>query len=216
MPNAQVIAHEKSVKHLVDPTRLLESVARVFGETLANLYGAPVPIPGDRITAVGEEMALDLGGGLTASIIHTPGHAPHQISMILDGTRTLLTADAVGVVYPSLKVMLPTTPPPSFNLADFTDSLRTLRQTTPAELLVPHFGVRRDAEWMFDKTAERVTDWVDKVRKMSKKGMALNEISDLMEKEVGSEAGSQELELYAKVLIRTSVMGIMDFLSKSS
>jgi len=215
MPNAQVIAHERSVKHLVDPTRLLESVTQVFGEALASLYGAPEPIPAERITAVGEEMSLDLGGGLTATIIHTPGHAPHQISMILDGTGTMLTADAVGVVYPWLKVMLPTTPPPSFNPTEMIASLRTLRQTTPVELLVPHFGVQEDTEWYFDNTEERMTDWVEKVRKMSKKGMTLDAISEVLEKEVTLEAGLQDLEIYAKVLIKTSVMGIMRYLEKS-
>ena len=215
MPNAQVIAHERSVKHLVDPTRLLESVTQVFGEALASLYGAPEPIPAERITAVGEEMSLDLGGGLTATIIHTPGHAPHQISMILDGTGTMLTADAVGVVYPWLKVMLPTTPPPSFNPTEMIASLRTLRQTTPVELLVPHFGVQEDTEWYFDNTEERMTDWVEKVRKMSKKGMTLDAISEIVEKEVTLEAGLQDLEIYAKVLIKTSVMGIIGYLEKS-
>jgi glyoxylase-like metal-dependent hydrolase (beta-lactamase superfamily II) len=216
MPNAQVIAHEKSVKHLVDPTKLMESVTKVFGEALVSLYGAPEPIPAEKITAVGEEMPLDLGGGLTATIIHSPGHAPHQISMILDRTKTLFTADAVGIVYPWLKVMIPTTPPPSFNPDELIRSLRTLRQTTPMELLVPHFGVRKDTEPVFDKTAEGMNDWVEKVRKMSKKGMTLDEVSEVMEKEVESEAGIQDLEMYAKVSIRTSVMGIMHFLSKSS
>jgi len=216
MPNAQVIAHEKSVKHLVDPTRLIESVTKVFGETLASLYGAPVPIPAEKITAVGEEMSLDLGGGLTATIVHSPGHAPHQISMILDRTKTLLTADAVGVVYPWLKVMIPTTPPPSFNLTEMVASLRTLRQATPVELLVPHFGVRKDTDWYFDNTIQRATDWVEKVRSMSKKGMTPDEISEVMVQGIRSEARLQSLELYAQVLIKTSVMGIMNYIDKGS
>jgi glyoxylase-like metal-dependent hydrolase (beta-lactamase superfamily II) len=215
MPNAQVVAHEKSVKHLVDPTKLMESVTKVFGEALVALYGAPRPISAERITAVGKEASLDLGGGLTGTIIHTPGHAPHQISMVLDETKTLLTADAVGVVYPWLKVMLPTTPPPSFNLTEFLATVRTLRQTTPTELLVPHFGARKDTDWVFDRTEERVGDWVDKVGQMSRKGMTLDEISEVMEKEVESEAGVKDLEIYAKVLIRTSAMGIIHFLSKN-
>ena len=216
MPNAHVIAHERSVKHLVDPTKLIESVTKVFGETLTSLYGAPEPIPAEKITAVGQEMALDLGGGLTTTIIHTPGHAPHQISMILDGTGTMLTADAVGVVYPWLKVMIPTTPPPSFNPTEMIASLRTLRQTAPAELLVPHFGVRKDPEWYFESTAKRMTDWVEKVSTMNKKGMTLDAISEVIEKEVTAEADLQDLETYAKVLIKTSLMGIVQYLSKGS
>ena len=215
MPNAEVIAHEKSVKHLVDPTRLVESATKVFGEELIRLYGAPEPIPPERITAVGEEATLDLGSGVTATIIHSPGHAPHQISMSLDGTKAMVTADAVGIVYPSLKTLVPTTPPPSFNPGDLLARLRTLRQLTPSELLVPHFGTRKDAEWVFDNTAEKVTAWVESVRRMVKEGKSLDEAAEVMEREVVAEAGVKELEIYAKVSIRASVMGIMHYLSKN-
>lgn len=215
MPNAEVVAHEKSVKHLVDPTKLVESATKVFGEELVKLYGAPEPIPAERITAVGEEAALDLGGGVTATIVHTPGHAPHQISIALDGAKALLTADAVGIVYPWLKVLIPTTPPPSFNPTELLTSLRRLRQMTPAELLVPHFGTRKDAEWVFANTAEKVTRWVDRVGEMSKEGKSLDEVAEVMEKEVEAEAGLEDLEIYAKISIRASVMGIIHYLEKA-
>jgi glyoxylase-like metal-dependent hydrolase (beta-lactamase superfamily II) len=216
MPNAKVMAHEKSVKHLIDPTKLIESATKVFGEALVQMYGAPEPVPADRIMAVGEEASLDLGDGMTATVVHTPGHAPHQVSVNLDGTKALLTADAVGIVYPWLRVLIPTTPPPSFNPDELQASLRNLRQMTPGELLVPHFGTRKDADWVFDNTAEKVTSWVEKVRKMRNEGKSLDEASQALEKEVETEAGLDDLELYAKISIRTSVMGIMHYLEKSA
>ena len=215
MPNAEVIAHEKSVPHLVDPTRLIESATTVFGPAIMELYGSPEPIPAGRITAVGEEAHLDFGEGLTATIIHTPGHAPHQVSLLLDGTKALLTADAVGIVYPDLKTLIPTTPPPSFDLSELVRTVGALRQMDPTELLVPHFGIRKDVEWVFRNTADKVGEWVEKVRKMVKEGMDLDEISKIMEGQVAKEAGVAELSIYAKVSVRTSVMGIMHFLSRN-
>ena len=216
MPNAEVIAHERSVPHLIDPTRLIESSTRVFGEMIMGLYGTPDPISAERITAVGKEAHLDLGDGVTATLIHSPGHAPHQISVLLDGSKTLLTADAVGIVYPDMKALIPTTPPPSFDPAALVATVGALRQTAPSELLVPHFGVRKDVDWVFDRTAELVQLWVDKVKILRKKGMSLDEVSEAMEGDVMRDAGVKDLAIYAKVSVRTSVMGIIRYLEKSA
>ena len=215
MPNAEVIAHEMSVPHLVDPTKLMESATRVFGEAIIELYGRPEPIPAERITAVGEEGHLEFGEGLSATLLHTPGHAPHQVSVLLDQTKALMTADAVGIVYPDLKTLIPTTPPPSLDPKELVASVNRLRQTTPGELLAPHFGTRRDVGWVFDKTAEKVPEWVQKVREMKNKGLDIDGISDAMEKEVMGEAGVDQLQIYAKVSVRTSVMGILNYLRKN-
>jgi glyoxylase-like metal-dependent hydrolase (beta-lactamase superfamily II) len=216
MPNAEVIAHERSVPHLVDPTRLIESSTKVFGKAIMELYGTPEPIPAERITAVGKEASLDLGGGLTATLMYAPGHAPHQISMMLDDSKALLTADAVGIVYPGLKALIPTTPPPSFDPKQLVATVGSLKQTTPSELLVPHFGTRKDVEWVFDQTAELVERWVEQVRGLWKKGMSLDEASEVMEKGILEEARVQDLPIYARVSVRTSVMGIIRYLEKST
>ena len=215
MPNAEVIAHERAVPHLADPTRLIESSTMVFGREVMEMYGMPDPIPSERMTAVGKEGHLDLGDGLTATLMHAPGHAPHQISILLDRTGTLLTADAVGIVYPGLSALIPTTPPPSFNPSELVATLGGLRQTTPRELLVPHFGVRKDAGWVFDRTSELVWKWVEQVKEMRKRKANLDEVAEKMEEMVKADAGVQDIPIYAKISVRTSAMGIMRYLDKN-
>ena len=215
MPNAQVVAHERGVPHLVDPTRLIESATTVFGKEVVELYGRPDPIPADRVTGVGEEHALDLGGGVTANLIHSPGHAPHQVSVLLEREGALITADAVGIVYPDMKVLIPTTPPPSFKPEELVASVSKLRQTTPGRLLVPHFGTREDPQEVFEATAGKVRAWVDEVSKMRNEGLGLDEAAERMERKVGAEAGMTDLPIYAKVSVRSSVMGILHYLSKA-
>ena len=215
MPNAQVVAHERGVPHLVDPTRLIESSTKVFGSTIMGLYGLPDPIPKDRITAVGEEGSLDLGDGLSATLMHTPGHAPHQISVVLDRTKAMFTADAVGIVYPGMKALIPTTPPPSFNPTELVATIGTIRQTKPEELLVPHFGARADVDWVFDRTAELVQRWVEEVKRVWKQGMTLDGATEAMLSEVAEDAGTTDIPIYAQVSVRTSVMGIMHYLEKN-
>lgn len=216
MPNADVIAHERSTPHLVDPARLIESSTMVFGKAIMQLYGVPQPIPADRITSVGKEYHMDLGDGMTATLVHAPGHAPHQISVMLERTKALLTADAVGIVYPGMKALIPTTPPPSFKPDELVATVSNLRQTTPSELLVPHFGTRRDVEWVFDRTVELVRSWVEHVKGYWKNGTTLDETAERMEEVVMKDAGVRDLPVYAKVSVRTSVMGIRHYLEKNS
>ncbi len=215
MPNAEVVAHERSVPHLVDPTRLIESSTKVFGTAIMGLYGLPEPIPADRITAVGEETSLELGDGMSATMMHAPGHAPHQISILLDKPRAMLTADAVGIVYPGMKALIPTTPPPSFNPNELVATVGKIRQASPSELLLPHFGSRKDADWVFDRTAELVEQWVERVKELWKKGASLETVTEAMQGEVERDAGTAGLPIYAQVSVRTSVMGIMHYLEKN-
>ena len=215
MPNATVIAHERSVPHLADPTRLIESATKVFGEAIMGLYGSPEPVPSNRMLAVGKEMHLDLGDGMTATLIHSPGHAPHQLSMMLDGEKDLFTADAVGIVYPGMKTLIPTTPPPSFDPNQLVSTVRSLKQLGAARLLTPHFGARTDVDYVFENTAEKVTRWVKDVSDMKVRGASLDDASEAMQLRVTREGGVAELPIYAKVSIRASVMGILHYLSRN-
>ncbi|MGD1055711.1 MAG: MBL fold metallo-hydrolase [Nitrososphaerales archaeon] len=215
MPNAKVVAHERSVPHLADPTKLIESATRVFGEATMGLYGLPEPVPPDRMTPMDKELHLDLGDGLAVTLIHSPGHAPHQVSIMLDGTKSLFTADAVGIVYPGMKTLIPTTPPPSFDPNQLVSTLRSLRQLGATRLLTPHFGARADVDHVFDSTEEKVTRWVRDVGDMKGRGADVDEATEAMQLRVEREAGVSELPIYAKVSIRVSVMGIMHYLSRN-
>jgi glyoxylase-like metal-dependent hydrolase (beta-lactamase superfamily II) len=215
MPNAKLFAHEKAVPHLIDPSRLIQSSTSIFGDFIMQAYGLPQPIDGNRITAVGEEMHLDLGDGLGATIVQTPGHAPHQVSILLEKQKVLLTADAVGIVYPNLKTLIPTTPPPSFEPPKLVDSVNRLEQMGPKSLLVPHFGLREDTMRVFETTKKKVADWLSRVRAMRSKGMELDDIASTMQREIESEAGVSDLPIYAQLSVRITVMGMLNFLSRS-
>ena len=135
--------------------------------------------------------------------------------MMLDGTNNLFTADAVGIIYPGVKTLIPTTPPPSFNPNQFVSTVRSLRQLGATKLLIPHFGARTDTDYVFDSTEEKVTRWVKDVGDMKGRGASLDEAAEAMQLRVEREAGVSELPIYAKVSIRTSVMGIVHYLSKN-
>ncbi len=215
MTNAQIIAQERGVPHLIDPTRLIESATKVFGSRVMEMYGLPLPVPAERITAVGEEARLDLGDQLSANLVHSPGHAPHQLSVFIEEAKMLLTADAVGIVYPGLNTLIPTTPPPSLDPSALISTVVNLEQTDPKKLLVPHFGTRDDVDQVFDDTKAKVQQWVKEVRELKNRRLGLDEISEAMVAKVKEEARAEEVPLYARVSVRTSVMGILHYLDKN-
>jgi len=216
MPRARVIAHERAVPHLVDPTRLVESATSVFGEKLIQMYGKPLPVDKNRVTAVGEESHIDLGGA-TLTTLYAPGHAPHQISVLFEEEHLLFTADAVGMVFPSFPTLLPTTPPPSFDPSKLLHTLEKLRQTDPKMLLVPHYGVRKDVDLVIDRTKEETEQWVRDVSKLNDMRLTPEQIVDELRRKITSETGIPPggFPGYVNVPMRASVLGILGYLNRT-
>ena len=216
MPKAKVIAQERGVPHLTDPARLIQSATIVFGEEAIKLYGRPKGIPAERITPVGEEMHIDLGG-LSLTATHTPGHAPHQISVYVEEEKVLIAADAVGIVYPLFGVLIPTTPPPSLNPEELGRTADRLAQMDSRLLLAPLFGVRTDPREVLAETKKKTNEWVSYVRKMKNTGASADAIVASLKSEVSRESRVPEesFPIYADVSVRISVNGILHYLEKN-
>src|SRR5436305_13606664 len=44
-PDLEVYIHERGAGHMIDPSRLIESATRLYGEDMATLWGEMVPVP---------------------------------------------------------------------------------------------------------------------------------------------------------------------------
>src|SRR5437764_475431 len=75
-PAAPGYVHELGARHLADPTRLIDSAGRVYGDLLDSLYGRLSPTPAARIRALDDGETV---GSLTA--VHSPGHAKHHLAV---------------------------------------------------------------------------------------------------------------------------------------
>src|SRR3954447_26230989 len=60
-PNATIYVHEKGARHLADPTPLIHSAARVYGELLDSLYGRLEPTPAERLHVLGDGEEISIG-----------------------------------------------------------------------------------------------------------------------------------------------------------
>lgn len=137
-PQIRVHVHERGAPHLVDPSKLLASAARLYGDDMDRLWGevAPVPAGSIRVLHGGERMAA---GGRTFDVAYTPGHASHHVSFFDRASGVAFVGDTAGVCIKDGYV-LPPTPPPDIDLDLWQQSIARIEAWSPATLFITHFG----------------------------------------------------------------------------
>jgi glyoxylase-like metal-dependent hydrolase (beta-lactamase superfamily II) len=156
-----VVVHERGARHLIDPTRLIDSAARVYGPLLDGLYGRMLPVPEDRLVAAADGHRVDIGDGHLLTMIDSPGHAKHHHAVLDERTGTLLVGDAVGVKLPELGVLRPATPPPDFDLEQATASLRRFAELRPELVVLTHYGPVESPLETLTEAEEMLHRWVE-------------------------------------------------------
>ena len=57
LPNARLVVHPRGARHLIDPTRLVQSATGVYGAAeVARSYGTLVPVPAERVVQTHDAM----------------------------------------------------------------------------------------------------------------------------------------------------------------
>ena len=212
--NAIVGVHPKGQPHLTDPTRLVRSAGEVFVEPLIQRFGVPDPVSNNRIHIVQDHDQVSLGNGITLRSIWTPGHAPHHLSYLLEETGDLFTGDAVGAYPPAMPVLIPTTPPPSFNLERAIDSIKRLQDLSPMNLFTPHFGLLDNPGANFEKDVNTLLDWKSRLEQLVSKQVSVNEIVASVVEDVTQRAGRPPTDLpeFLRGTTRVSVLGLLTYL----
>ena len=211
---AELLVHERGVRHMVHPQRLWESTKAVLGE-LALAYGEIRPVEEERVVGLrdGDEVKI---GDLTLDVLETPGHASHHLSFFEPKGRILFTGDSAGVYVKPLGVVVPTTPPP-FRLDLALASLDKQVELRPEVICYAHFGHTEEAIKMLEGHKEQLRLWAEVV------GEHLNEPLDaILELLMSRDPNLARLGRLARegtvmraVLIR-SLMGMKAFLERKS
>ncbi|MGH2674785.1 MAG: MBL fold metallo-hydrolase [Actinomycetota bacterium] len=158
-PSATVWVHERGAPHLAEPSRLVASAGRIYGERrLLELFGPVHPIPGDRLRAVQDGDTLDLGDR-RLEVLYTPGHAGHHVAFLESRTRGVFVGDALGVFLPDVGVLRPATPPPEFDLELAVASVERIRDAHPSAILFSHFGPSPDVAELCERSIDRLRRW---------------------------------------------------------
>ena len=160
-PNATVVVHERGARHLLDPSRLIDSASRVYGPLLDSLYGRMIPVPEGRLVAAADGHRVDLGDGHVLTMVDSPGHAKHHHAVLDEQTGTLMVGDAVGVKLPDLGILRPATPPPDFDLEHAVRSLRRFAELKPEQVVLTHYGPVDNPLETLAEAEEMLNRWVE-------------------------------------------------------
>ncbi len=160
-PDAEVLVHERAVKHLVDPTRLIEGTKAAVGEMWKH-YTEPKPIDEHRIRGLADSDEIDLGD-LRLTAHEAPGHAPHQHVFETD-TGVVFTADAAGLYVHLRNEIRVTSPPPQFDVDQCLADVSMIQSLEPELLCFSHFGPRTYSEGLLDAYKRSLVEWVEAVR----------------------------------------------------
>ena len=160
-PSATVYVHGKGARHLIDPTRLVDSAARVYGDLLDSLYGRLDPTPAERIHVLEDGEEIRIGPDRVLVTVDSPGHAKHHLALHDSDSGILFAGDTVGVRLPDAGVLRPSTPPPDFDLDQALNSLRRFAGRRPSGLALAHYGLVPDPSSLLDEAQETLRRWAE-------------------------------------------------------
>lgn len=187
-PELEVYVHERGAGHLIDPSRLLESARRLYGEDMGSLWGECLPVPEAQLqTLKGGERLLN--GAF--EVAYTPGHAWHHVSYLHE--RTAFVGDVGGVRITPASFTIPPTPPPDIDLAAWHESIARLAAWRPERLAMTHFGTSEDPEAQLDELGTRLDAWAERARTQD-----LEAFTEGVREDIAREAGPEVVETYSQ------------------
>ncbi len=195
-PNARLVVHPRGVRHMIDPSRLIEGATAVYGEEEMNrLYGDVLPIDAARIVEATHDLRIDLAGR-QLHILDTPGHARHHVCFRDELTGHIFTGDAFGLSYPECDVsgrqfVYPATTPVQFDPDEMHASINLLMSFNPEAVYLTHFGQVRDVRSTAGELHRLIDAYVDIARQHKDAGKSRHELiydglADLMVREMAA------------------------------
>ena len=195
-PNARLVVHPRGVRHMIDPSKLIEGATAVYGkEEMARLYGDVQPIDPVRIVEATHDLRLALAGR-QVHILDTPGHARHHVCIRDEKTGHIFTGDAFGLSYPEFDIggrqfVFPGTTPVQFDPEEMHASIDLMMSFNPGAIYLTHFGQVRDVPGTAREMHRLIDAYVEIARRHKNAGQARHElirdgVARLMVKEIAA------------------------------
>ncbi len=134
---ATVYVHPKGARHLIDPTRLMESASMVYGDRMDELWGEMLPIPADQVVILEDGDEVRVGDSVFVAR-DTPGHARHHHVFVCEDA--VFAGDVAGVRLAGQDYISVASAPPQFDGEAYEKSINSLLAGNHAKLYLTHFG----------------------------------------------------------------------------
>jgi glyoxylase-like metal-dependent hydrolase (beta-lactamase superfamily II) len=161
LTGATVHVHHVGAPHMIDPSKLLASAGRIYGDQMGPLWGDFLPVPADQINILHDGDVID-AAGIPVRAIDTPGHAYHHMAYWMDGV--CFTGDVGAVRLPGYDHIRLPTPPPEFHLGLWKESVERLRAMKPDVIVPTHYGPYEDVSDHFDAVIEKLDTLTEYLR----------------------------------------------------
>ncbi len=138
-PQLTVYVHESGAPHLADPTKLLKSAARLYGDDMERLWGEVAPVPAG---ADPDARRRGDGGGDAGGLHAGPRLAPRVLPARGD-RRRLRGRHGRGAAARLGPYTVAPTPPPDIDVEAWLDSVDTIEEWGADALCLTHFGTLR-------------------------------------------------------------------------
>jgi glyoxylase-like metal-dependent hydrolase (beta-lactamase superfamily II) len=169
-PRLKVYVHENGAPHMSDPTKLLNSAARLYGNSMQHLYGEFLPVPSQNLHILrGSEIVRVAGRQF--QVLHTPGHASHHVTYFDKEEGTAFVGDNTGISVNGHSFILPATPPPDISLELWDKTLDAINDLRPQRLFLTHFAFSDHPAEHIAHYRKRLHHWSEYVARILASGL---------------------------------------------
>jgi glyoxylase-like metal-dependent hydrolase (beta-lactamase superfamily II) len=143
--NLHVYVHPFGAPHMIDPSKLVASATRIYGDQMEPLWGEFAPIAEERVHVLVDGELIKVAGRRILAAF-TPGHAHHHAAYVDLADRIAFTGDVGGVRMQGTDYVCPPTPPPDLEPVKWWESIDRLQGFDLDRLYLTHFGEFRDVD----------------------------------------------------------------------
>ena len=227
LPNSRVIVHPRGARHLIDPSRLIAGAKAIYKDRFDDLFGTVLPVPKERVYTPEDGETLDLGGGRSLTVYHTPGHARHHFVIHDPASQGIFSGDALGIRFYALSKLLgrdftlPSTPPSEFDPQAVVEVIDRIIKLDLENIYFTHFGKASGAPAILARNRELVGDFEATGRQVFTSGGGSEEVEGALWQLVMQELtqyGVVDREhpavKFLELDMELNAAGIVDYLQK--
>lgn len=190
LPDARLFVHPLGAPHMIDPSKLLGSATRIYGDRMDALWGAFEPCPAERVVELQDDTEIS-SGSRTLRVVHTPGHASHHVAFHDAERKTMFTGDVGGVRLQGASYVRPPTPPPDIDVEAWHNSVSRMRALGPLALDLTHFGRFHNPTRHFEDLLSRLDNWTRDVGAEMELGHQPDEIAASLKQRSDAEIAAE-------------------------